>query len=71
MDEEDAIDTPHYETMDIAVGMANEVWSANLKLENLEDERAVQFFNQRWGSEATRASINKPRNLTLTVRRSF
>jgi len=71
MDEEEAIDTPHYETMDIAVGMANDVWSANLKLENLEDERAVQFFNQRWGSEATRASINKPRNLTLTVRRSF
>ncbi|MCR8923157.1 TonB-dependent receptor [Dasania sp. GY-MA-18] len=59
-----------YETMDFAIGMSNEEWSGSLKLENITDERAQQFFNQRWGT-TQRVSINKPRNLTLTVRRSF
>ncbi|WP_019528016.1 TonB-dependent receptor [Dasania marina] len=64
------VEQDHYETMDFAVGMSNEEWSGSLKLENMFDERAQQFFNERWGT-AKRVSINKPRNLTLTVRRSF
>lgn len=65
-----AVEQDSYETMDIAVGMANDDWAVSLKLENLEDERAQQYYNNRMGS-TPRISINKPRNLTLTVRRSF
>jgi outer membrane receptor protein involved in Fe transport len=58
-----------YNIADIRFGVDSEKWSAALFVNNIFDERAEQFFNDRWAQ--TRLSINRPLSYGVTYRRYF
>lgn len=58
-----------YNITDIRFGVDAEKWSAALFVDNVFDERAQQFFNDRWAQ--TRLSINRPLSVGITYRRHF
>jgi outer membrane receptor protein involved in Fe transport len=58
-----------YNITDIRVGLDATGWSAALYVENIFDERAEQFFNDRWAQ--TRLSINRPLTVGVTYRKYF
>jgi iron complex outermembrane recepter protein len=58
-----------YNITDIRFGIDADDWSAALFVDNVFDERAEQFFNDRWAQ--TRLSINRPLTVGLTYRRHF
>jgi outer membrane receptor protein involved in Fe transport len=58
-----------YDTADLQVGLEADRWSATLAVENIWDERADQFINNRFG--APRVTINQPRTIALTFRYDF
>ncbi len=60
---------PSYTITNLRFGIDGEDWSAGLFLDNAFDERATQFFNDRWAQ--TRRSINRPRTFGLRFRKSF
>jgi outer membrane receptor protein involved in Fe transport len=59
----------NYNIMDLRFGIQASNWSAALYVDNVFDERAQQFFNDRWAQ--TRLSINRPLTVGLTYRRMF
>jgi len=59
----------NYTLVDFGMGLDAEGWSAQLFVDNLLDERAEQFFNNRWGTR--RLSINAPRSVGLSFRKNF
>jgi outer membrane receptor protein involved in Fe transport len=65
-----ATEQPDYDIGNLRMGLDAEKWSATLFVNNITDEDAKQFFNNRWGSRQ-RVSINKPRNIGLTLRWRF
>ncbi len=58
-----------YSIIDFSVGLEAEGWSAQFFVDNLGDERAEQFFSNRWGKK--RLSINDPRSFGVSVRKNF
>lgn len=58
-----------YNIADIRFGVDSDKWSAALYINNIFDERADQFFNDRWAQ--TRLSINRPLSYGVTYRRYF
>ena len=58
-----------YDIADFSTGLESDKWSLTLSVENVWDERADQFINNRWGSP--RISINQPRTFGLTFKYSF
>lgn len=58
-----------YNITDLRLGIDAEGWSAALFVENVFDERANQFFNDRWAQ--TRVSINQPLTFGVTYRKYF
>ena len=56
-----------YNITDLRFGLDAEGWSASLYVENIFDERAEQFFNDRWAQ--TRLSINRPLTVGVTYRK--
>lgn len=58
-----------YNITDIRFGLEAEGWSAMLYVDNVTDERAEQFFNDRWAQ--TRLSINRPLTVGVTYRKHF
>jgi outer membrane receptor protein involved in Fe transport len=58
-----------YTLFDMSAGLDTEQWSARLFVDNVLDDRAQQFYNNRWGR--TRLSINPPRTVGLTLRWNF
>jgi outer membrane receptor protein involved in Fe transport len=58
-----------YNIADIRFGVDSEKWSAAVFINNIFDERAEQFFNDRWAQ--TRLSINRPLSYGVTYRRYF
>ena len=58
-----------YETGDLRLGLDGDRWSASLFVDNVWDERAELFFNNRWGAQ--RLSINPPRTYGLQLRFEF
>jgi len=58
-----------YETSDLRLGLDGDRWSASLFVDNIWDERAELFFNNRWGVQ--RLSINPPRTYGLQLRFQF
>lgn len=58
-----------YHITDLRFGIDAEGWSAALYVENVFDERAEQFFNDRWAQ--TRLSINRPLTFGITYRKHF
>ena len=65
-----ATDQPSYDIGNLRMGLDAAQWSATFYVNNITDENAKQFYNNRWGSKQ-RVSINKPRNIGLTVRYRF
>jgi len=57
------------DTIDLKIGLDAQGWSAVFYVDNLDDERGEQFFNNRWGKE--RLSINRPRTFGVSFRKSF
>jgi outer membrane receptor protein involved in Fe transport len=58
-----------YETGDLRIGLDGEHWSGSIYAENLWDERAELFINNRW--KAPRLSINRPRTIGIQLRYNF
>ena len=58
-----------YDTGDLQFGVEADRWTATLALDNVWDERADQFINNRWGTP--RISINHPRTLAFTFKYNF
>lgn len=58
-----------YNITDLRFGLESDGWSAALFVENVFDERAEQFYNDRWAQ--TRLSINRPLTFGVTYRKFF
>lgn len=58
-----------YSVTDLRFGIEAEAWSAALYVNNVFDERAQEYFNDRWAQ--TRLSINQPLTVGVTYRRYF
>lgn len=58
-----------YDIGDFRIGLEGEMWNAQFFIENLWDERAEVFFNNRYIFQ--RQSINQPRTFGVSVRRRF
>jgi iron complex outermembrane recepter protein len=50
-------------------GVQADRWTATLALDNVWDERAKQFINNRWGTP--RITINRPLTLAFTFKYNF
>ena len=59
-----------YSLVNFRAGMSNENWDLTLYADNLTDEVAEQFYNNRYGSRQ-RLSINKPRTIGFSARYKF
>ena len=60
---------PSYNITDLRFGIEAEGWSGSLYIDNVTDERATQFFNDRWAQ--TRRSINRPLTVGVRFRKLF
>lgn len=58
-----------YNLLDLRVGLEADAWGASLFINNVTDEYAEQFFNDRWAQ--TRLSVNRPRTIGVNFRRYF
>lgn len=58
-----------YEIADVRVGLEGERWSGQIFVDNLWDERANQFLNNRWNVQ--RQSVNRPRTIGIQFRYNF
>ncbi len=59
------------QTTDLKIGLNADGWSAVFYVNNLTDERSEYFFNSRWGDNAERLSISRPRTYGVSFRKSF
>lgn len=58
-----------WQTIDLQLGIQADNWSAALFIDNVADEEAELFFNNRWAQQ--RLSVNRPRTVGLTYRYNF
>jgi iron complex outermembrane recepter protein len=58
-----------YELINLRLGVDGEKWSAAIYGDNLTDERAELFKNNRW--KLQRMSVNRPRSVGITVHFKF
>jgi outer membrane receptor protein involved in Fe transport len=58
-----------YDIMNVRIGLEGDGWSAAFFINNIWDERAEQFFNDRWAQ--TRISVNRPRTFGINYRKQF
>ena len=58
-----------YTLVNLRFGLEANSWGATLFVNNLTDEYAKQFYNDRWAQ--TRLSVNRPRTIGISYRRNF
>ncbi len=58
-----------YSITNLRFGLQNDSWSATFFVNNVFDEYARQYFNDRWIQ--TRLSVNQPRTFGINYRRRF
>ena len=58
-----------HQTGDLRFGLEGDNWSGSIFVENLWDERANLFLNNRWATQ--RQSINRPRTVGVQFRYDF
>jgi outer membrane receptor protein involved in Fe transport len=58
-----------YSIVNFRAGLEGETWTATFFIDNLTDEYAQQFYNDRWIQ--TRLSVNRPRTFGITYRKGF
>ena len=63
-------DQPSYDIGNFRVGLEADKWSGTLFVDNVTDEVAKQFYNNRWATPQ-RISVNKPRTVGVTLRWKF
>ncbi len=62
-------DQDAYNITDLRFGIEADGWSGALFVNNVFDERAAQFYNDRWAQ--TRVSVNQPLTVGVTYRKYF
>jgi outer membrane receptor protein involved in Fe transport len=62
-------DQPSYSIVNFRASVEGETWTATFFIDNLFDEYAKQYFNDRWIQ--TRLSVNQPRTYGITYRKGF
>ena len=62
-------DQDSWETVDVQFGLQAATWTASLFVDNVFDEEAELFYNNRWSQQ--RLSVNKPRTLGVNFRYLF
>ena len=60
---------PSYSIANVRLGLANESWSATLFVNNVTNEYAEQYFNDRWIQQ--RLTVNQPRTFGINFRKNF
>jgi outer membrane receptor protein involved in Fe transport len=58
-----------YETGDFRIGLEGERWSTSLFVDNIWDERAITFRNNRWAVK--RFTMMRPRTFGIQYRYNF
>lgn len=58
-----------YSITNLRFGLENDSWSATFFVNNVFDEYAKQYYNDRWIQ--TRLSVNQPRTIGINYRRRF
>ena len=58
-----------YSIVNFRAALQGETWTATFFIDNVTDEYAQAFFNDRWIQ--TRLSVNRPRTFGITYRKSF
>ena len=58
-----------YSITNLRFGLGNDSWSATLFVNNVFNEYAEMYFNDRWIQ--TRLTVNRPRNYGITFRKYF
>ena len=58
-----------YSITNLRFGLGNNSWRATLFVNNVFNEYAEQYFNDRWIQ--TRLSVNRPRNYGISFRKNF
>lgn len=58
-----------YNTVGLKLGLEGDLWSGSLFVNNLTDERADQFFSNRWTKQ--RLTINRPRTIGVSFKFKF
>ena len=58
-----------YTLTNLRFGLDGEAWSAQLFVNNLFNEYAEEFYNDRWAQ--TRLSVNRPRRIGVSFRYNF
>jgi iron complex outermembrane receptor protein len=58
-----------YSTIDLQAGIETENWTLSVFIDNLTDEEAQLFFNNRFAQQ--RLSVNQPRTIGLNLRFNF
>lgn len=63
------VDQDAWTTLDLQVGLDADVWTASFYIDNLTDEEANLFFNNRFAQQ--RLSVNAPRSFGVNFRYKF
>jgi len=58
-----------YSLTNISFGVETDGWSASFYVDNVFNEYAQQFFNDRWAQ--TRLTVNQPRSFGINYRKNF
>jgi iron complex outermembrane receptor protein len=58
-----------YNLLNLRASLEGNKWTATFFIDNITNEHAELFFNDRWVQ--TRQSVNRPRTFGLNIRRSF
>ena len=58
-----------YQNADLRFGLEAEKWSGSIFIDNVWNERADLFINNRWGKQ--RRSVNRPRTIGVQFRYEF
>jgi len=58
-----------YTLVNLRFGLQGDDWSADLYVNNVTDEYAEEFYNDRWAQ--TRLSVNRPRQMGIHFRKNF
>jgi iron complex outermembrane receptor protein len=59
----------NYQVGDVRFGLEGEHWQGSIFVDNISDERAQLYVNNRWNAQ--RLSINRPRTIGIQVRYNF
>ena len=60
---------PEWSVLDLRVGLDGESWRASVYVDNVTDQYAELFYNNRWAQQ--RLSVNQPRTFGINFRKNF